>query len=67
MGSNTHVALGTIADNEGNTPLHLAAEAGKVSVARALLEHGAKPDLVNGEGKRAAQMTENPQLRRLLE
>jgi ankyrin repeat protein len=38
-------------DNEGRTPLHAAAEGGKVKVVRVLLEHGANVDAVDNEGR----------------
>lgn len=38
-------------DPEGNLPLHVAARAGRLVIARSLVEHGADPNAVNADGR----------------
>lgn len=38
--------------NEGQSALHLAAEAGKLDLVRYLLDHGANPNITNDDGKK---------------
>ena len=38
--------------NEGMTALHVAAQAGRTDLVRYLLEKGANPELVDGNGKK---------------
>jgi len=41
---------------DGNTPLHLAAEFGRVEVVQVLLQHGANVDMKDGSGRTALQI-----------
>lgn len=54
-------------DNDGNTPLHLAAIYGHFGVAKLLLENGANPSLLNTEGDTPAERANHPVIRQLLE
>ena len=45
-----------MADGEGNTPLHLAADEGHKKVFDELKRAGADPDIVNKEGKKPIDM-----------
>ncbi len=44
-------------DNEGNTPLHLAAHGNRAIDVRALLDHGANAAVLNNEGQRPLDVT----------
>ena len=41
----------TMTDRQGQTPLFLAAESGRIEVVRYLLEHGARVDIKDDTGK----------------
>merc|ERR1719482_377691 len=57
--------LGAV-DAKGNTPLHYAAGYGRPGAARALLERGASPAVLNSNGKRPIEVarmnSDNPLL-----
>ncbi len=46
-----------VQDNEGNTPLHLAAHRNRSGLVRALLDHGANSVVRNNTGKRPLDVT----------
>ncbi len=46
-------------DNEGNTPLHLAAERGHGRTVRLLLDNGANATIRNNAGERPLDLTED--------
>jgi ankyrin repeat protein/cell wall assembly regulator SMI1 len=45
--------------SDRNTPLHFAADVGAVEAVRLLLEHGARPDVKNGDGKSPQKLAED--------
>lgn len=45
-----------VQDNDGNTPLHLAAKMGYMNKAAMLVEHGASTTLINNKGKTPVQL-----------
>src|SRR5262249_26794220 len=47
----------TPSTNEGMTALHVAAQAGRTDIVRYLLEHGAKTDILDGNGRKAIELT----------
>lgn len=61
-----HGAKVNTKDFVGNTALHMAALEGRKDVAELLLGHGADKSIVNAEGKRAADVTEDPAMKTLL-
>ena len=46
-----------VQDNEGNTPLHIAARRNSAVDVRALIGHGANPVILNNEGQRPLDVT----------
>ena len=38
-------------NNDGNTPLHIAADVNEIEVAKCLIEHGAQIDMKNKDGE----------------
>ena len=53
-------------DNDGWTPLMLAARNGKIEVVRELLKRGAKKDLKNNAGKTAYKLADTMRIKMLL-
>ena len=51
-------------DKDGNTPLHLAAEAGCIHAVELLLKYGADPNARNNEGKTPADLLNCPTMTR---
>ena len=49
--------IANLADPSGQTPLHIAAEKGAMSIAELLLSHGAKIDEMDGNGRTAVHLS----------
>ena len=61
-----HGAKVNTKDFVGNTALHLAAIEGRKDVANTLLHHGADKAATNSDGKKAADLAEDSELKALL-
>jgi hypothetical protein len=59
-------AVARLPDEKGDTPLHLAAARGHVALARLLLDAGALPSAIDGNGATALQLATTPQMQMLL-
>ena len=44
--------------DDGSTPLHIAAQYGRLEIAKSLMAHGADSGLLNASGKSPADMAE---------
>jgi ankyrin repeat protein len=54
-------------DKDGQTPLHLAANGNEVEVTRQLFAAGADPRAVDGAGKEPKDLTDDDDIRQLLQ
>ncbi len=61
-----HGADPTIANDEGNTPLHGAVMRNRLRIVELLLEHGARLNAVNNDGETPASLATSPEMRRFL-
>ena len=51
------------ADNQGNTPLHVAVSYDNIAIIKALIAHKANPETANKEGKKPYQLAKTDQAR----
>jgi ankyrin repeat protein len=58
-----HGANVSVEDNQGRTPLHLAAISGSVDTVRVLLEHGANVGAEDNNGRTAFQIASDASMR----